>query len=41
LAKIGAVFGTVGGDGQVIVLTCSPRRHGSVAAHHIELSAHR
>jgi hypothetical protein len=39
LAKMGAVFGTVGG--QVIVLTCSPRRHGSVAAHHIELSAHR
>ena len=40
LAKMGAVFDAVGGDGQVIVLTCSPQRYASVgAAHHIELSA--
>ena len=40
LAKMGAVFDTVGGDGQVIVLTCSPGRYDSVAAaHHIELTA--
>jgi uncharacterized protein YhaN len=40
LATIGAVFDTVGGDGQVIVLTCSPHRYDSVAgALHIELSA--
>ena len=40
LIKMGAVFDAVGGDGQVIVLTCSPRRYDSVgAAHHIELSA--
>jgi uncharacterized protein YhaN len=32
LAKTGAVFDTVGGDGQVIVLTCSPHRYDSVAA---------
>lgn len=40
LIKMGAVFDAVGGDGQVIVLTCSPQRYESVgAAHHIELSA--
>ncbi len=40
LTKMGAVFDAVGGDGQVIVLTCSPQRYESVgAAHHIELSA--
>ena len=40
LAKMGAVFDTVGGDGQVIVPTCSPHRYDSVAgAQHIELSA--
>jgi energy-coupling factor transporter ATP-binding protein EcfA2 len=40
LVKMGAVFDAVGGDGQVIVLTCSPQRYQSVAdAHHIELSA--
>ena len=40
LTKMGAVFDAVGGDGQVIVLTCSPQRYASVAdAHHIELSA--
>ncbi len=40
LMKMGAVFDAVGGDGQVIVLTCSPHRYESVgAAHHIELSA--
>jgi uncharacterized protein YhaN len=40
LARMGAVFDAVGGDGQVIVLTCSPHRYASVAgAHHIELSA--
>jgi hypothetical protein len=40
LIKMGAVFDAVGGDGQVIVLTCSPQRYQSVgAAHHIELSA--
>ncbi len=38
LTKMGAVFDAVGGDGQVIVLTCSPQRYASVAgAHHIEL----
>jgi hypothetical protein len=37
---MGAVFNAVGGDGQVIVLTCSPQRYASVAgAHHIELTA--
>ena len=42
LIKMGAVFDAVGGDGQVIVLTCSPQRYESVgAAHHIELSAPR
>jgi hypothetical protein len=40
LTKMGAVFDAVGGDGQVIVLTCSPQRYASVAgAHHIELTA--
>jgi energy-coupling factor transporter ATP-binding protein EcfA2 len=40
LVKMGAVFDAVGGDGQVIVLTCSPQRYQNVgAAHHIELSA--
>jgi uncharacterized protein YhaN len=40
LAKMGAVFGAVGGEGQVIVLTCSPHRYDSVAAaSHIELTA--
>jgi len=40
LTKMGAVFDAVGGDGQVIVLTCSPERYASVTgAHHIELTA--
>lgn len=40
LAKMGAVFDAVGGDGQVIVLTCSPQRYENVgAAHYIELTA--
>jgi hypothetical protein len=40
LTKMGAVFNAVGGDGQLIVLTCSPQRYASVAgAHHIELTA--
>jgi AAA ATPase domain len=40
LAKMGAVFNAVGGDGQVIVLTCSPERYASVGgAHQIELTA--
>ena len=40
LTKMGAVFDAVGGDGQVIVLTCSPQRYASVGgAHHIELTA--
>ncbi|MGV0773496.1 AAA family ATPase [Mycobacterium syngnathidarum] len=39
LTKMGAVFDAVGGDGQVIVLTCSPERYSSVGgAHHIELT---
>jgi hypothetical protein len=39
LTKMGAVFDAVGGDGQVIVLTCSPQRYAAVGnAHHIELS---
>ncbi|ART68790.1 hypothetical protein BTO20_09495 [Mycobacterium dioxanotrophicus] len=38
LVKMGTVFDAVGGDGQVIVLTCSPQRYAGVgAAHHIEL----
>lgn len=40
LTKMGAVFDAVGGDGQVIVLTCSPERYASVRdAHHIALTA--
>ncbi|QZH60348.1 AAA family ATPase [Mycolicibacterium farcinogenes] len=40
LTKMGAVFDAVGGDGQVIVLTCSPERYASVqGAHHIAISA--
>lgn len=40
LTKMGAVFDAVAGDGQVIVLTCSPQRYSTVgAAHHIELTA--
>ncbi|WKG01971.1 AAA family ATPase [Mycolicibacterium sp. HK-90] len=39
LTKMGAVFDAVGGDGQVIVLTCSPERYAAVGgAHHIELA---
>lgn len=38
LVKMGEVFDAVGGDGQVIVLTCSPDRYAAVGdAHHIEL----
>jgi energy-coupling factor transporter ATP-binding protein EcfA2 len=38
LVKMGGVFNAVGGDGQVLVLTCSPDRYAAVAgAHHIEL----
>ena len=37
LTKMGAVFDAVGGDGQVIVLTCSPQRYAGVGgAHHID-----
>jgi hypothetical protein len=40
LTKMGAVFDAVAGDGQVIVLTCSPQRYASVGdARHIELTA--
>lgn len=40
LAKMGEVFDAVGGDGQVIVLTCAPDRYASVGdAQHVELSA--
>lgn len=40
LVKMGAVFNAVGGDGQVIVLTCSPDRYAAVdGAHHIALTA--
>ncbi|MGV0853382.1 AAA family ATPase [Mycolicibacterium phlei] len=40
LVKMGSVFNAVGGDGQVIVLTCSPQRYAAVAdAHHIELAS--
>ena len=39
LVKMGAVFNAVGGDGQVIVLTCSPDRYAAVeGAHHIALT---
>jgi uncharacterized protein YhaN len=38
LAKMGEVFDTVGADGQVIVLTCSPDRYDGVqGAHRIDL----
>jgi hypothetical protein len=38
LVKMGAVFDVVGGDGQVIVLTCDPQRYAAIGgAHHIEL----
>lgn len=40
LTKMAAVFDTVAGDGQVIILTCSPQRYAGIkAAAHIELSA--
>ena len=40
LAKMGAVFDTVGADGQVIVLTCVPDRYRGVAgAHTVELTS--
>lgn len=40
LAKMGEVFDAVGGDGQVIVLTCSPDRYAGVGdATRIELTA--
>ena len=39
LVKMGEVFNAVGGDGQVIVLTCSPQRYAAVdGAHHIALT---
>ena len=39
LAKMGAVFDTVGEQGQVIVLTCVPDRYrGVVGAHTVELT---
>ena len=39
LAKMGEVFGTVGAQGQVIVLTCSPDRYEGVkGAHRIDLN---
>ncbi len=39
LARMGEVFDAVGGDGQVIVLTCSPERYaGIVDARHLELA---
>jgi uncharacterized protein YhaN len=40
LTRMGEVFDAVGGDGQVIVLTCSPERYASVGdATRIELTA--
>lgn len=40
LTRMSAVFDTVGGDGQVIVLTCSPDRYAGIGdAQLIELSA--
>ncbi|MGV0577049.1 AAA family ATPase [Mycolicibacterium elephantis] len=40
LAKMGAVFNAVGGDGQVIVLTCNAQRYAGIdGAQHIELAA--
>ena len=39
LAKMGEVFDVVGGDGQVIVLTCSPERYAGIAdAQHLQLT---
>jgi hypothetical protein len=39
LAKMGAVFDSVGAHGQVIVLTCSPDRYDGVkGAHRIDLN---
>jgi uncharacterized protein YhaN len=39
LARMGQVFDAVGGDGQVIVLTCSPERYAAVGdAHHVVLT---
>ncbi len=39
LARMGEVFDAVGGDGQVIVLTCSPERYaGIVDAQYLQLS---
>lgn len=39
LTRMGAVFDAVGGDGQVIVLTCSPDRYAGIGdAHRIELT---
>ena len=39
LARMGAVFDTVGADGQVIVLTCAADRYSGVStAHTVELS---
>lgn len=40
LRKMGTVFDVMGGDGQVIVLTCDSQRYAAVAgAHHIELTS--
>ncbi|MET0450560.1 MAG: AAA family ATPase [Mycobacterium sp.] len=40
LVKMAEVFDAVGGDGQVIVLTCSPERYAAIGdAHRIELTA--
>jgi hypothetical protein len=40
LTRMGEVFDAVGGDGQVIVLTCSPERYAAIGdALHIELTA--
>lgn len=39
LARMGDVFDAVGGDGQVIVLTCSPERYAGIAgAQHLQLT---
>ncbi len=34
LARMGAVFDAVGGDGQVVLLTCTPERYGSIGGAH-------
>ena len=40
LVKMAEVFDAVGGDGQVIVLTCSPERYaGVIGAQRIELTS--